>query len=271
MKNIVITGSTKGIGFGLAEEFVRRGHSVVISGRTDASVATAVEKLSGLVTQGTERAGRAVGRTCNVADYADVEALWQHAVAELGSVDLWINNAGLAKTTFTIQGLPPEEITNMVTTNMMGTIHGSKVALTHMVEQGGGQIFNMLGGGSDGSQRPLMAVYGSTKRGLKYFTDALVREAKNTPVQIGQIRPGMVVTEGMIREAREMGEEFTRQRKVMNILCDHVETVVPFLVDRILDVKKNGAEIAWMTNWGIAMRFMTAGFNKRDLFERHGV
>ena len=90
MKNIVITGSTKGIGFGLAEEFVRRGHSVVISGRTPESVASAVAKLEVVTPSGVERAGRARGRACDVARYEEVEALWAFAAAELGSVDIWI-------------------------------------------------------------------------------------------------------------------------------------------------------------------------------------
>ena len=69
MKNIVITGSTKGIGFGLAEEFIRRGHSVVISGRSEESVASAVAKLEVVAPSGVERSGRARGRACDVSRY----------------------------------------------------------------------------------------------------------------------------------------------------------------------------------------------------------
>jgi len=268
VKNIVITGSTKGIGRGMAEEFLKRGHSVVISGRSSDDVRGCIAALGALA----KAPARVAGAVCDVTKPENLQELWDVAVRELGRVDVWINNAGLAKTTHTIEAIPLEQIPQMVTTNVLGTMYGSKVALAGMKRQGSGQIFNVLGGGSDGTLRPGMGVYGATKRALKYFSDALEKENAGGPVQIGQIRPGMIMTEGVLREAAEMDpKELEKNRRVMNILFDHVETVAPYLVDQILATNRHAARISWMTGTKIAGRFMTAGFKKRDVFSRYSL
>ncbi|WP_433361317.1 SDR family NAD(P)-dependent oxidoreductase [Streptosporangium sp. CA-115845] len=69
----------------------------------------------------------------------------------LGGVDLWINNADVAHTTLPIIETTPDDVRAMVTTNMLGTVYDTQVAVRGMLAQGGGQVFNILGGGSDGS------------------------------------------------------------------------------------------------------------------------
>ena len=91
MANVVITGSTRGIGLGLAKEFRRLGHSVVVSSRGSAAVAAAVAEVSAAPGSGT-----VVGQPCDVGQRDQVQALWDAAAAGLGGVDIWINNAGLA-------------------------------------------------------------------------------------------------------------------------------------------------------------------------------
>ena len=90
IKNIVITGSTKGIGLGLAEAFMARGHNVVISGRRQDTVDAAVASLNA-----TKPSGRAVGVACDVSDVAQVQNLWRQSAKVFGRIDVWINNAGL--------------------------------------------------------------------------------------------------------------------------------------------------------------------------------
>ena len=160
----------------------------------------------------------------------------------------------------------------MITTNMLGSINGAKVASTGMLKQGHGKLFTMLGGGSDGEYFPGMGIYGTTKCGLNYFTDALVTELQGTPIIVAKIRPGMIITEGVIREARENLENFQRSRRIANILCDSVETVSPFLVDSILQTEKSGSKIAWLNGGKIARRMLMARFRKpADKFQQFGL
>ncbi|WP_262851391.1 SDR family NAD(P)-dependent oxidoreductase [Mumia quercus] len=266
MKTAVITGSSRGIGFGLAKELRSRGFDVVVSGRGESSVTDAAKRLE----ESTD-SGKVVPVACDVADPAAVQRLWDVAATELGSVDLWINNAGVARTVHPVVDLRPEWIVEMVTSNMVGTILGSRVAVRGMTSQGHGQLVNILGGGSDGKIRPGMTVYGSTKRGLRAFTDALVRETSGGPVRIASVSPGVVVTDGMIREAHELGPEgFARVRKAMNILADPVDDAVPPIVDMILANPKHGATLKRVGSFELGMRFAKGG-KGRDVFAGTGV
>jgi NAD(P)-dependent dehydrogenase (short-subunit alcohol dehydrogenase family) len=265
MSTIVITGSTQGIGRGLALEFCRRGHNVVVAGRNPERVEETISTLS-------KESGQAAGQTCDVADCDQVQALWDLAKNSFGNVDIWINNAGLARTVWPILEIPQQEIETMVRTNMLGTINGSRVAASGMLTQGHGKLFNVLGGGSDGEYFPGLGIYGTTKRGLNYFTDALVKEMTDKSVIIGKIRPGMIITEAVIREARENMENFQKSRKMMNNLVDTVETVAPFLVDRILATEKSGTKIRWLNGGKIAGRMLKGMIKKRpDQFEPFGL
>lgn len=264
MVNAVITGSTKGIGFALSRELVRRGHAVVVTGRTRAAVDEAVEKLGLDAANG----GRAVGQVVDVTDAKSVQELWVAAVAVLGGVDLWVNNAGVAYTMRTIAETTYDEVDTMVSTNMLGTIYGAQVALRGMSGSGGGQLFNILGGGSDGSVRPGMGVYSTTKRGLDMFTKALVKEVDGTNVRVGQVRPGILITDGWLREAASHPESVQSQRKMVNILSDHVDEVAPYLVEKMLASTKNGDEIAWLTTGRMLKKFMG---RKQDKLARYGL
>lgn len=91
MKKIVITGSTRGIGFGLARSFLELGQSVVVSGRT----AETVESVRAALAK-TYGEDRVAGIPCDVTQCDAVQALWERAVDAFGSIDIWINNAGIS-------------------------------------------------------------------------------------------------------------------------------------------------------------------------------
>jgi NAD(P)-dependent dehydrogenase (short-subunit alcohol dehydrogenase family) len=256
MTNAVVTGSTKGIGFALSRELLRRGHHVAVSGRSQEAVDEAVGKLAPEATGGAQ----VIGVPTDVTDPAQVQALWDAAADAFGSVDLWVNNAGVAYTMRTIVETTSDEVATMVGTNMLGTITGAQVAVRGMTAASGGQVFNILGGGSDGSVRPGMGVYSSTKRGLDMFTKALVKEVEGTSVRVGQVRPGILITDGWLREAATHPESVSSQRKMVNILSDHVDDVAPYLVERMLASTKNGDAIAWLTNGRMMKKF----FGKKD-------
>ena len=269
MSTVVVTGSTKGVGFALANEFASRGWSVVISGRTMPAIDDALNRIR-------ERTPNAqvAGAIVDVSSFASVQALWATAVAQFGPIDLWINNAGLAVSTKKIVENDPTEIQAMVTTNVLGTMFGAQTAANGMLAQSkGGRIINILGGGSDGNFREGQAIYGATKRGLGLFTAALIKELKGTNVTVGSVRPGILITEGFVREAHEMGpERYAKQRKAINILGDRPQDVIPWIVDNIEKTAgEHGAEISWLTTPKIIGRFSKAGFSKRDILTEYGI
>ncbi|MDH5507046.1 MAG: SDR family oxidoreductase [Anaerolineae bacterium] len=261
MKTILITGSTRGIGFGLANSFLDLGCAVVVCGRKAASVAQAVASLAAK-----HDPARIFGQACDMTDFAQVQALWDAAQAHFGQVDIWINNAGLNSPIANFWELPAGEIHAVVQANLVGAMYGAKVALSGMLAQGFGALYNMEGSGSDGTVRHGMTLYGSTKRGLNYLTDALAQEVKDTPLLVGAISPGMVITDMLGRDRVASDEEWQRVKRVFNILADKTETVTPWLAQRVLANTSNGVTISWLTKAKIIGRFLSAPFSKRDLF-----
>lgn len=261
MRTVVITGSTKGIGLGLAAEFLKAGCKVVLSGRSSDLLAIEKEKFEQLY--GTEKIA---AFECDVTDYSQVKKLWDRAAGTFGNVDIWINNAGMVNPSLDFYTLDKDTIRAVVETNVIGTMYGSKVALEGMTVQGHGAIYNFEGFGSNGSVMHGLSVYGTTKRGVRYFTRSLIAEQKDSPIIIGRLSPGMVVTDLLLKDMNTMDpEQKKRFIKVVNILGDTVETVTPFLARGVINNKKHGAKIEWLTTAKATWRFMTAPFRKRDL------
>ncbi len=261
-KAIVITGSTRGIGFGLADAFLARGCRVTVSGRTPAAVEEAASTLASR-----HGDGLILGQACDVRAFDQVQALWDAAVGRFGRVDVWINNAGVAHSQTDFWDFTPEKIRSVVETNVIGAIYGARVALRGFLDQGFGSFYNMEGLGSDGRHIEGLSLYGTTKHGLAYLTDALVEETKGTNLVVGALRPGMVVTALLTGQYEERPEEWERARRVFNILADRVETVAPWMADKVLSNPKTGARFRWMTPWRLVGRFLSAPFRKRELFE----
>ena len=133
----------------------------------------------------------------------------------------------------------------------------------------------MLGGSFDGKRlTPGMGVYSSTKASINILTKYLVAENKNTGIVIGTISPGVLVTENWLNEQKRLtNEEWTKQRPMVSIICDHVETATPWIVDEILKNDISGKRIAWLTTYKIILRFIQAKLlgKKRDIFTRYGL
>lgn len=264
MKTIVITGSTKGIGLGLAKAFLSRGCNVVISGRQQADVDAVVETL-----RQDFPVEHILGQACDVARYEDVRELWNASKAQFGQVDIWINNAGQAQMIEQFWELPVDLIESVVETNVLGTMYGAKVAAQGMLEQGGGTLYIMEGKGSKGDVQGGMTLYSTTKRAGNYLFQALVKELEGSAVMVGSISPGMVVTDLLSLQKNADPENWERTKKIFNILADRVETVCPWIADQILANQAHGQQIRWLTRWKVLWRFLSAVWNKRDLFDEN--
>lgn len=258
MKAVVITGSTRGIGFGLADSFLEKGCAVVISGRKLDGVQKAVTELSQ-----NHDASRILGQPCEVTDFDQVQALWDAAKTHFGRVDIWVNNAGLGNVMMPFWQQPHERLREVVDANLIGTMYACKIAITGMIQQGGGHIYLMEGSGSGGRIQPGLTPYNTTKRAIRYLTHSLTRETRNTPVKVSAISPGIVITDllmdGLGEQDAEMG------RRIFNILGDQVETVTPWLTQKMLDNDKSGARFDWLSTRKILLRFLTAPLTRRNV------
>ena len=137
----------------------------------------------------------ATGMPCDVSDLAQVEALAAHAAGTFGRFDVWINNAGYAAPYGPTAHVPPQLFMRSVQTNIIGTYHGSIVALAAFLPAGKGKLINVLGRGSDGKPTAMQNAYAATKSWERVFTMAMAKEYKESGVGIFAINPGMMSTE----------------------------------------------------------------------------
>jgi glucose 1-dehydrogenase len=185
-KVAVITGSTRGFGLAMARSFLEAGAQVVVSSRAHAAVESA---LAGL-----HQPSRAAGLPCDVGRLEDVEALAAFALSRFNKLDIWINNAGIAGPYGPTLGLAPQTFTSVVQTNILGTYHGSLVALRHFADQKHGKLINILGHGYKGPV-PFQSAYSASKIWMRSFTQSLIVENKGSGISIFAYNPGMMDTE----------------------------------------------------------------------------
>jgi len=261
-KTIVITGSTRGIGYGLAESFLKLGCSIVVSGRNLETTERAVERLTAK-----QDKARIFGIPCDVTHPEQVSALWNGTTDHFSKVDIWINNAGYSGEMGMVWERPPKEVDSVIVTNLLGTIYGAQYAFRGMQMQGFGAIYNMEGMGSDGRMHAGLTFYGTTKSAVHYFTKSFAMEAKETPVIVGGLQPGMVATDLLRDRYKDRPEDWERARKIFNIIAERVETVTPWLAEKILNNTQNGVILSYSSTWNLLWKFISSPFVKRQVFD----
>ena len=268
MKNVVITGSSTGIGLGLAKEFLKKGCNVALSSFAKEELAEAYAAVKAEFGD-----DKVLSVPCDVTSYEEVEALWKAAKDKFGNIDIWVNNAGISNSTAPVWGVEPGQMKAVIDTNIVGTLYGFRVAMLGMMEQGEGDIYNFYGHGSwDEFAPPGLTVYGTSKRAVRYMTEALIGETKDAPVRVGWMMPGLVMTEFVKKVvlAVPAGEPREGLKKMISVMADTVETVTPWLVEECMknvEAKNHGAEINYMTPEKAEARKKDPFYLNRDLFE----
>ena len=267
MKTAVITGSTRGLGFEMARRFHAAGWNLVLNGVNPQRLEQAVEKLRALPGNGAVEGCRG-----SVADAGDLQALSDFAREKFGTVEIWINNAGVNQPMKPIWELSEQEIDAILNIDLRGAVLGSRLAVQLMEQQPeGGFLYNLEGYGSNDAMMLGLNMYGTSKRAVTHFTVALAKELeeRGSKVKAGRLSPGIMITDFTVKALG--GEQNIalpeKTKKVYNILGDYPDVVAEHLVKGMLENTKNNAHIEWLTTGKAAWRFMTAAFNKRDFFK----
>lgn len=266
MKTVVITGSARGLGFEMAKVFRRNGLNVVLSDLNSEKLKLAKKELSRV-----EGSGEISSHVCNVTSSKDLKALINFTKKKYGNIDIWINNAGVNQPDKAIWELSEEEIDMVLNVDLKGAVMGSKLIMEEMIKQKSGAIYNIEGYGSNDAKMLGLSIYGTSKRAITYFTEALAKESeeRNTGVIVGKLSPGIMITDFITNSLGDRGKINLpeKTKKVYNILGDYPDVVADFLVNGILNNTENNAKIEWLTTGKAAWRFMTCAFNKRDFFK----
>jgi NAD(P)-dependent dehydrogenase (short-subunit alcohol dehydrogenase family) len=258
-KTVVITGSTRGIGFGLALRFLEHGCNVVLNGTSPESTSKAITRLQ-------RYSEHVTGVPADISTPEGITQLYDEALLHFGSVDIWINNAGIVNKMRSTWELDHGSISRIFDVNIEGIVYGTIIPYQRMATQGGGKIFNMEGLGSDGYMQDGMTIYGTTKSALTYFTRSFAHEARGSSVQVGTLSPGMVVTDMLRSTINEGSEDSLKKKRFFNIMADDVETVSDFLCRKILSSTAQSPRIKWLTKAGMIRKMLLAPFRKRDFF-----
>ncbi|WP_212522985.1 SDR family oxidoreductase [Actibacterium sp. MT2.3-13A] len=192
-KRVLITGASRGIGAAAAREFAAAGAQVALAARS----AAAVEELA------REIGPAAVALTCDVADYAQVEAVVQATVAAFGGLDVLIGNAGVIEPIAPMAEVDPAAWGQVIDINLKGVFHGMRAALPVMVAAGGGTVLTISSGAA---HNPLegWSHYCASKAGAAMLTDCLHKEAGGAGIRAMGLSPGTVATD-MQREIKASG------------------------------------------------------------------
>lgn len=191
-KVAVITGAGSGVGRAASLLFTRHGAKVVAADIDEARIAETVALVEG-------EGGAAIGRTCNVAVKAEVEALVQAAVDAFGRLDIIYNNAGITVPIDPVKGLmklidvKTEDMERVQAVNVYGVIYGCQAAQAQFEKQGGGGVIV-----STASVAGLMAYggvyYGSTKAAITNLTRGLALELAPLGIRINSVCPAGMLT-----------------------------------------------------------------------------
>ncbi len=266
MKTVVITGSARGLGYEMAKVFKQNNFNVIISDLNLENLKKAKENLDSLI-----QTGNVELCACDVTKTSDITNLINFAKEKYKDIDIWINNAGVNQPEKAIWELTEDEINTVINVDLKGTIMASNLIMQEMIKNKKGAIYNIEGYGSNDAMMLGLSIYGTSKRAITYFTEALAKESeeRKTGVIVGKLSPGIMITD-FITNALGNKQKINlseKTKKVYNILGDYPDVVANYLVKEMITNTKNNAKIEWLTNKKAAWRFMTATFNKRDFFK----
>ena len=189
-----VTGSTRGIGRGIAAALHQAGASVAVVGRNPDQAAAVA----------TELGPRTVGVACNVAESAQVEAAIAAAEKALGPISILVNNAGLTRDNLLIR-LADDDWNQVLDANLKGAFYTTKTVIRGMMKRRAGRIINITSiVGITGNKG--QANYAASKAGLIGFTKSVAKEYASRGVTANCVAPGFIETDmtaALPQEARD--------------------------------------------------------------------
>src|SRR5229473_2513793 len=200
-KVAVVTGSSKGIGAGIAKGLAAEGAAVVVN------YASSKEGAEEVVAEIVGKGGKAVAVQGDVSKAADVQRIFAETKKAFGRLDVLVNNAGVYQFA-ALEEITEEQFHRQFNTNVLGLILATQEAVKHFGPDGG-SVINI---GSTASQLTpaTTAVYTATKGAVDAVTHVLAKELGPKKIRVNSINPGMVETEG-VQSAGFIGSDFQKQ------------------------------------------------------------
>ncbi len=185
-KNAIITGAGRGIGRAIAIALANEGVNVGLLARSETHLQEVVKE--------TEAQGvKAVFASADVSSNDEVTKAIHSLTSELGTVDILINNAGIAKFG-KFMDLDVEEWEKIIQVNLMGVYYVTRAVLPGMIEQQSGDIINISSSaGQKGA--PITSAYSASKFGVMGITESLAMEVRKHNIRVSALTPSTVATD----------------------------------------------------------------------------
>lgn len=224
MRNVVVTGASRGLGLAMARALAASGHAVTAIARSETAelrAAAAAARESGT--------GGIHFRAFDLADIEGIAPLARDLRRELGPIHGLVNNAGIG-TEGLLATMPNSDIERLVRINTISPIVLTKYIVRHMMADGGGRIVNLSSIIAHTGYSAL-SVYAATKASLVGFTKSLAREVGQLGITVNAVAPGFIDTE-LTGSLGEAGKQRVAKRSALRRLAEpqDVAAAVEFLL-----------------------------------------
>ncbi|MFP9098693.1 3-ketoacyl-ACP reductase [Flavobacterium sp. RHBU_24] len=185
-KTALITGAGKGIGKAVALALAEEGVNIILIARTTVDVEAVAKEVEA-------KGVKALALTADVAELVSVTTAVEKAVAEFGTIDILINNAGIGKFGKFLD-LSPEEFEHIIKVNLMGVYYATRAVLPGMIEQQSGDIVNVSStAGLKGAA--VTSAYSASKFAVMGLTESLMMEVRKHNIRVTAMAPSTVATD----------------------------------------------------------------------------
>jgi 3-oxoacyl-[acyl-carrier protein] reductase len=214
MRNVMITGGSRGLGLAMARELARKGYRIIAVARTQSSDLTAA---CGALEVGT---GAIEFRACDLSDLSQIAPLVRSVRQDFGPIFGLINNAGLG-TSGLLSTMRDQDVQRLIQLNTVSPILLSKYVVRSMMAQRDGRIINLSSIVATTGYSGL-SVYSATKASLIGFTRSLAREVGQLGITVNALAPGFVATE-MTNELNESQRAKIARRSALHRMPEPID------------------------------------------------
>lgn len=233
----LVTGASSGIGEATARALSSQGAAVAL-------VARRAERLQSLGGEIADNGGTALPIEADVSEREQASAAVERTVAELGRLDVLVNNAGVMLLG-PIADAPVEEWEQMIQVNLLGLLYTAHAALPHLLQAAENeprQVADLINVSSVAGRvaRRGSGVYNATKHGVGAFSESLRQEVTQRHVRVALVEPGAVATELQSHNRPEVKEEIEKRFTDMEILeAEDIADAIAYVVTRPRHVAVN--------------------------------
>lgn len=254
-KIVLVTGSTRGFGYAIAESMLEAGATVAITGRSQDALERALNGLRPV--------GRVSGFILDVRQEEQVYRLVEQVMQKYGRIDIWINNAGYSNAAGMMLDMNPQDALEMFLSNNLGVLYCTQAVLHTMLPRKQGLLINIYGNGSFLRPASPTGLYGATKAWITSFTRTLAKEIKGSGVQILGFSPGMLTTD-MLTSPTVVGERGKEMLKnfgfVLRFLGRPAKYAADELVKTVSRNRKEFIEVRLFKPWTPLLGLLHVGW-----------